>query len=346
MHLLLLLACTDDPYVLDTSVTDTGVPECGRVRGTRAVLLYQDDGSTVRSPIETPTTADLATGVAGPVIDDRTYVAALGASTIRSYDGGCNWETGGTLPTGDWRLLGAGARVYAFDATAARGAWSEDAGLTWTPFDTVEPFIGLPVVDAGDPSRLRGLQSRGIVTSSDGGDTWSVGAALPAELATPAAGGLLSTNLDLAIIGGATGAWRSQNAGVSWTQVLTGDVRAAVFHPDDTAVLFAQETDDAGVATVLRSADSGATWARVVDSSQIELASAPSLWPVPGNPLQALSAFGPRYNENTASTGVNLYLITGGEGTRTTFVSGWTGIRQLAFGGDRWVAAADATAAR
>ncbi|MDP2316016.1 MAG: sialidase family protein [Pseudomonadota bacterium] len=351
MHRLLLLlpllavGCTDKPYVLDTGdLVDTGVPQCGRVRGTESILLYQDNGNTIRSPIETPNEYEITTGVAGPLGDDRTYVALVNGRALQTVDGGCNWEEGGSVPSGDWKLLGAGARVYAFDTLTSSGARSDDFGLTWTAFDAVEAFVGgLPVIDAADPARLRGLQSRGVVTSSDGGETWSVGATLPLDASSLADADLSPGNLDIAVLGAATGSWYSNNAGVSWTPIGPDAVSAIAVHPDDAAVLFATTTNaEDGITTVSRSADSGASWARLVDSSQVSLPALPALWPVPGNPLQALTAFGPVFNENTESDGVNLYVVTGGTGTRTVFVGTWFHINQITFGGDRWVAAVDA----
>ncbi len=339
-----LAACESDKYVLDTSDTaDTGVTQCGRIRGTEGVLMYQDDGSTVRSPLESPNPTDVTTGVAGPLGDDRTYAAVIDGRVLLSVDGGCNWEAQGALGSGDWRLRAAGERIYAFDMRSTAGARSDDGGLSWTPFDAGEAFIGLPVVDPFDPTRLRGLQSRGVVTTADGGDTWTAGAGLPGTLGTPADGDLSATNLEIAVVGGSGGAWRTSDAGGTWLPIIEdAAVTALAIHPDDPAVFFAQSTDGEGVRTISRSADSGGTWARQVDSTQIELSVEPELWPVPGNPLRALAAYGPVYNENTESDGVNLYIVTGGEGTRSIFVGTWFHIHQFAFGGDRWVAAVDA----
>ena len=348
LALLVLSGCNNEPFKLDTGDTaDTGLVQCGRIRGTEAVLMYQDGGTTVRSPLEAPDAADLASGIAGPLGDPGTYVAIGATRALVSLDYGCNWEAQGALPAGDWRARAAGARVYAFDMASAAGARSDDLGLTWAPFDAVEPFIGVPVVDTTNPERLRGLQARGVVTSSDGGETWSVGAGLPPELTGPTDGDIAAGNTDIAVVGGGNGAWRTDNGGTSWAPVLPDvAVTALAIHPDDPAVVFAQATDAEGVHTISRTADSGATWARQVDSAQIPLSTSPELWPVPGDTGRALTAYGPVFNENVGADGLNLYILAAGEGTRTVFVGTWFHLNQGAFGEDRWMAAVDAVSAR
>lgn len=348
LALLALAACTGGkPYTLDTGDTGDGVPLCGRIRGTEAVLMYQDGGATLRSPVDPPTPADAAYGIAGPLGDDRTYLAVGLGRTMLSVDGGCNWEAQGSLGDGAWRLRAAGTRVYAFDTASSTGALTDDFGLTWTPFDTGETFVGVPVVDPADPARLWGVQARGLVSSTDAGATWSVDAALPDTLPTPADADVFAADPAIAVVGGLAGAWRTTDGGATWLPILTeAAVTALVIHPDDAAVLFAQTTDGDGVRTISRSADAGAVWARQVDSDQVALGDAPELWPVPGNPLQALAAYGPVYNENVGADGLNLYIVTAGEGTRTFFVGTWFHLHQVAFGEERWLAAVDAISGR
>lgn len=347
--LLLLAACSGGkPFTLDTGDTaDTGVPLCGRIRGTESILMYQEGGGTLRSPLDPPTATDISYGVAGPIGDDRTYVAVGTSRAMVSVDGGCNWESQGAVADGRWRLRGAGTRVYAFDTASSAGARSDDLGVTWSPFDAGAAFVGVPVVDPADPARIRGVQAGGVVTSTDGGETWTAGAALPEGLGAALDADLLASDLDQIVVGGAGGAFRTTDGGATWSPIVTdAAVTALAIHPDDGAVLFAQTLDDAGVRTISRSADGGAVWARQVDSNQVALGDAPELWPVPGNPLQALAAYGPVYNEDTESDGVNLYVVTASEGTRTFYVGTWFHMHQIAFGAERWIAAVDAAPAR
>lgn len=164
---LILLACTDkssdDPRTFDSDTA--GV--CGRVRGANGILLYEDGGDDLHAPTEPPDDVH-TTGVTGPVGSGSGMIAAYGGNVLVSADTGCNWEEAGNLPAGgDWALVAAGTRVYAFDRASSTGARSDDLGETWTPFDSVEPFLDPPVWDGA--SRLRGVQARGVATSDDGG---------------------------------------------------------------------------------------------------------------------------------------------------------------------------------
>lgn len=340
----LVAACADAPFGVDTgSLSDTGGTACGRVRDTEGILVYQDNGNSVRAPLEAPSTTQVTTGVAGPLTDGTSYVAVTDGQTMHSSDGGCNWTRMGSIPAGNWELVAAGARVYGFDTHSTAAAWSDDFGQSWTPFDVGEPFIGgIPVVDISDPARIRGLQARGVVTSTDAGQTWSVGAPLPAGATNPSDADVSPFDLNVAVLGAATGAWFTTNAGSSWTTVATDRVSAVAVHPHDKTSLFAAMMNPEGVSMVSRSADSGATWTRLVDSSQVALPSSARLWPVPGNPAQVLTAFGPTYNADTEAMGVNLYVVTAGTGTHTAFVGSFFHVNQVSFGPDRWVAAVDA----
>ena len=108
--LLLLTACAGD-LITDTVVgdgTDTSAPVCGRVRGTNGVLLYQDDGTTVRAPVDPPTEATRGTGVTGPLdASGLVWAAVVNGRVFTSQDAGCNWTGVGNLPgTADWALRG------------------------------------------------------------------------------------------------------------------------------------------------------------------------------------------------------------------------------------------------
>lgn len=343
--LSLSLACSGgDDGVVGDDTGDTGLPQCGRIRGTEGVLMYQETGAAVRSPLETPNTYEVTSGVAG-MDDGLTWLAVVSGQVMISTDAGCNWDDAGSLPDGDWRLVSAGDRVYAFDGAAGAVALSEDLGVTWLSKSAGAAFVGA-AVDPTLPNRLGVVFAAGLGISVDGGDSWTIAGTAPAGPSSLAAGDVLASNMDVAVLGGPEGAWRTTDGGATWTQVFTeGAVTAIVTHPDDSEVLFAQATAE-GTPTIYRTSDGGGDWARQVDGSQVVLQDEARLWGVPGNPLQALSTSGPVHNENTDSDGVNLYIVTAGEGTRTTYVGGWSHISQVAFGSDRWIAAVDATTAR
>jgi photosystem II stability/assembly factor-like uncharacterized protein len=306
--------------------------------------MYQEDGAAVRSPLEAPNTYEVTTGVAG-LDDGVTWLAVISGKVLVSVDAGCNWDDAGSLPDGDWRLVAAGDRIYAFDGAAGNVALSEDIGVSWTSKPAGGPFVGA-AVDHTLPNRLAAIFAGGLGVSVDAGDTWTIAGTAPAGPTTMVAGDVLASNFDVAVVGGPEGAWRTSDGGATWTQAFDeGSVTAIITHPDDSNVMFAQATSD-DTATIYRTSDAGGDWAKQVDSSQVVLQDEARLWGVPGNVLRAISTSGPVHNDNTDSDGVNLYIVTAGEGTRTTYVGGWSHISQVTFGADRWIAAVDATAAR
>jgi len=342
--LLALLACNpdkDDPTV--TISDDTGV-ECGRVRGTSYAVMIAD-GTTLVAPVAAPDATSRAMSVAGPLSDGFTWVLAVDGQTFASTDGGCNWESVGGLPAAnDWSFTLAGDRVYAFDRGSGAGARSDDAGSSWTPFDAGEAFIGKPTADAADPERLRGLQSRGVVTSTDGGTTWTAVGVFP-EGATDA--WVHPANLDVLAAATPAGIFYTRGGGVSWDDVSAtlpqdattpgvSGLRVAI-HPDDDNRLFALSEDSTGLITLSMSADHGATWTRIVDSTGITLDASTLLRPTPGNVDQVIGA----YATSAESLGTNLYTATAGAGARTLHFGTWFNVRELVVTPDRWMLAAD-----
>jgi hypothetical protein len=340
--LLGLLACTDKPYELDTSEPeDTGLGVCGKVRGTTGILMYaeDDDGLTVKPPLDTPNDTQVTTGVAGPV-DDVSFLAVTDGDVIRSDDKGCNWTAVGALPDGDWGLVQAGSSVYAFDRGSSAGARTDDLGLNWTAFDTGGVFLGLPTVDATNPMRVRGVQARGVVTTDDGGATWPVSGSLPtAEY--PATGSSASTgNLDLLLLAGPGGIYRTVNGGSSWELVFynQGDAYTVAIHPDDGDIAFAFARDEAGTLAAWHF--EGHTWTMLATETQIEIVQGLDLYPVPGDTRTVVAGHGPVLNDDDERS-LALYQMTAGEGTDLTRVTMYYHLHQLAFGDDRWVAAVD-----
>lgn len=334
-----LAACTGDDPIYDTG-TPPGTPQCGRVRGTTGVLLYQGGGDTVASPNDVPDATSRTTSVAG--LDDLTYLAVTDGRVLRSEDAGCNWQAAGALPSDRrWALVAAGSRVYAFDADGGDGARTDDGGLNWTAFSAGEAFAAAPTVDAADPDRLRGVQARGVVTSSDGGDTWPVSGDLPAELPAPTTAAATPANLDEIIIGGVGGAWRTLNGGRSWTAAYAvGDVASVAVYPDDGDVVYLHALDAEGVAAIWRTEDAGGDWQKLVDAGSVEMGGVMPLWPVPGDARTVLSGYGPVDNSE-GDPSLALYVVNADTGTHSVRITDYFAIHGMAFGADRWVAAVD-----
>ena len=353
LALLPLLACGGSvaPTVKDDTADTADSPVCGRVRGTGGVLLYQEDATVVRTPADTPQPTETGTGIAGPLDDaGLQWMAVVGGRVFLSEDAGCNWEPRGSLPPdGDWALRGArtdtGARVYAFARATGAIARTDDLGRSWEAFDADGTFVGVPVVAAADPERLRGVQARGVVTSTDGGASWTVTGTLPPGMSAPRGADVWAGDLDTVWVAGPGGAWESNGGGAGWQQRYdAGDAYNVAVMPDEgTGAWVLARTTDGLLATWSwdgDAADSGETvpsWDRALDEVQAPIVESSPLWPIPGEPTRALSAHGP-VTSNAGDPAVNLYLMEGGTGTRTVRVGTFVGIRDLGFGDDRWLA--------
>jgi hypothetical protein len=286
--------------------------------------------------------------VAGPLSDGLTWIDSEGGRIQRSIDAGCNWEGVGNLPaSGWWELQPAGDRVYAFDRGSSDAARSDDQGVSWTPFDTGGTFVGDVTVDPADPARLRGMQERGVVSSTDGGDSWQVTGTAPAGTLRDAS--VSPQDLDTIVVGTDVGISFTRGGGTTWDEVgatfpqdatVPGiTVPQVAVHPDDADVLFAVGQDTTGLYSVARSPDHGGTWALLVTSQALNghLDDTSELWPVPGNTDQALLTYG----SSLDAYGIDLHTMTLGDSTRSLHVGGWSHIEDVDFGADRVIAAVD-----
>ncbi len=327
---------------------------CGRIRGTSSILLYQDGGTTVRTPLEAPEESDVGTAVVS-LWDElqRDWLAVARGRVLQSEDAGCTWSQIGTLSTsGTWALRSTrtddGVRLWAFDRRSGATATSSDGGRSWEAHDAGEPFVVIPVVSAADPMRLRGVQARGVVTSTDGGVTWTVTAALPEGVMFPSGGDVRALDPDALLLAAPGGAWSSSDGGTTWDDLYdNGDAYTAVWHPTDPNArwLVARGSDSAlGVwAWTLNDTDPrGGTWSRVLDELQLPVDTAMRIWPLPDDPAGALSSFGPTTNDAGEPAG-NLYLLRTDATTRTVRVGTFTRIHDIAFRDDRWLAAVEGT---
>ncbi len=346
--LLALVACTssdkDTTRTYDTG-GDTGNPECGRLRGTSGVMMFQADDA-VRASVDAADPTTDSHSVAGPLTDGLTWLLSNGPQVLASVDAGCNWDRVGSLPaTGWWNLVVAGDRVYAFDRDSSDAARSDDGGVGWTPFDTGEAFVGWPVPDAGDPNRVRGVQARGVVTTSDGGDSWQVTGSAPAGTLRDAS--LVATDLDTIAVATTTGVAYTRGGGTTWDEIGAGlpedltspgrTVAKVAIHPENIDVLWALSQATTGVYSIARTEDHGGAWARQVDSDGANLNDASGLWPVRGRTDQVASS----YASSVDAYGIDLHTVTVTVGTHTLHVGSYYGFSNLVMDDDRWLAAVD-----
>lgn len=342
LSLTALAGCTGKGDDIGHTFDSDTASVCGRVRGANGILLFEDNGETLRAPTEAPSTTIQTSGVAGPVGGPTNMVAVYGGNVLVSTDTGCNWSEAGSLPArGDWSLVAAGDRVYAFDRLGSSGAWSDDFGDSWTPFDSAEPFLDPPTWDGA--SRLRGVQARGVVTSEDGGATWALAGTPPF---TPTGGWVSPTNLDVAVIAGEGGVAISHTGGSTFEDISatlvgveSGPVAGlrAVTSPVDDDVVYAITDATDGVRTIQRSVDGGLSWDRQGDSTQITIGDDARLYPLPSDSAMVLTS-----SYVAAEDKMNLYRITAGEGIHSVGIGGYTKLEQVAITEDRWAAAVSA----
>ena len=184
-------------------------------------------------------------------IGDRIF-AGTDAGLFHSDDGGESWTFAGLADREVWQLRsGGGSTVYAATQPAALFR-SEDGGGAWRELPAFAGFPGakewcLPLtpplpararalaVDREDPRRiLVGVEVGGIMSSIDGGETWSL--ALPGGnpdlhmmFAHPerpetlyASTGYGRVHGEAARIEGNAGVFRSDDRGATWRYVWAG----------------------------------------------------------------------------------------------------------------------------
>lgn len=242
--------------------------------------------------------------------------------------------------------------------TASGGVWrSTDDGFTWTPLTDTQCALTTGAM-ARDPSSASivyvatgegngGLLGCGVLRTTDGGDTWTLGNSGLHTANTNSSGVFSSLVVDPTNAGTANtvllgttnyinaGVVRSTDAGASWTVVHnTGPANSLIAHPTKPFTYYVTDRVNSPVTTrgVYRSTDAGATWSElpplpVADASQIgrtELAvstSAPNLlWALVGNLTTGgfLGLF--RYDENTnVWTTLPAVGVNGGFGTQQSY---------------------------
>lgn len=177
----------------------------------------------------------------------------------RSTDGGATFtKTTGPAQVSDVHALGASGSTAYLASPLAGLLISGDGGASWQVRNPQvgKTFMGTLLVDPADAQHLIAPDMQnGLVTSVDGGRTWTV-------LGGPQ--GAMSVAWDpnnterLVAVGMAGGAF-SNDGGRTWTDVtLPAGTSAATFSPDG-AILYAAGLDGSN-ARVRASADRGKTW--------------------------------------------------------------------------------------
>jgi hypothetical protein len=339
LPLAALAAC--DPSSGDKLDTlDSGNIACDRIHGATGVLMLEDGGDTFHFPTAAPDSAVDTTSTGGPLGDGVSWGAFFGGRWLTSEDSGCNWDDkGGKVPsTGDWDLVVTRDVLYAFDRASSAGATTRNGGDSWTATDSGEPFLGDVTVDPDMVGRLRGVQSRGVLTSEDDGTNWTLSASPPE--ASVLWGSVWAGGVDTVAAVSSTAVYLSVTGGASWTNI-TGSLTSESFtparvaiHPDDADSIFVSGTDDDGGA-IYWTGDGGTTWKQRALQRQVDLDGDAPLWPAPGYPEEVISAWA----TTEGDYGINLYRIDA-TGIHTVHVSSYWAVNDVSFRSDgAWIVA-------
>jgi photosystem II stability/assembly factor-like uncharacterized protein len=188
--------------------------------------------------------------------DDGSIVIAGHEVFTASRDGGATWaRIPADLPSldihGFTRDPVDPARMWAYLATG--GLWeSTDFGAHWTEVRADNVAFPLAVRD-GSTTRLLGVDANGLVTSTDGGRTWTTLRQPPTYPMTAIAA---SPDGRTVYAGAPDGLYRSDDGGRTWSPTgYRGSAFAVATTPDGEAVaVVSRETE------FFRSPDRGATW--------------------------------------------------------------------------------------
>lgn len=204
----------------------------------------------------------LASGHPDP--EEQPELTPPNLGLISSTDGAKTWETislrGDTdfhsldsalLPNGEFRVVG-------YDASRGLIRTSDDSGASWTagtPLDVADL-----VVDPVNADRVLATTAKGVMESTDGGQTFAPAVAAPPLYLIDAAdevegGGLVGIDVNGAI-------WRSEPSG-EWIEAGTVQGVPEALHFVGGSAPWLVVSDERGIVA---SEDYGATWTVVAES--------------------------------------------------------------------------------
>jgi photosystem II stability/assembly factor-like uncharacterized protein len=238
---------TDDVH----SLAFVGADPTHMLFGHHGGLLESRDGGRTWSPL--PVRDDAMSTVPA---DDGSIVIAGHEVFTASRDGGATWAPiPADLPSldihGFTRDPGDAARMWAYPATG--GLWeSTDFGATWIGVRADNVAFPIAVRD-GSTTRLLGIDATGLVTSTDGGRTWTTLGQPPTYPMTS----LAATPDGRTLYAGAPdGLFRSDDGGWTWSATgYRGSAFAVATTPDGATVAVVSQATE-----IFRSSDRGSTW--------------------------------------------------------------------------------------
>jgi hypothetical protein len=188
------------------------------------------------------------------------FATASPAKLFRSDDGGATWED---AATSGWMVSYAKSDVQrVFLGVGSTVAVSTNGGTTFGAPVEVGALVNGISVDPTDANRVYVATERGVVSSSDGGNTYtftSIGISavnLGAVVVHP-------TQPDNVLVGGPDAVYRTTNGGVAWSlATLEGPITALTYDPQNANTVYACNLN----GTFFKSTTSGQTWGAGVDS--------------------------------------------------------------------------------
>lgn len=153
----------------------------------------------------------------------------------------------------------------------AGGIWkSTDAGITWSPLSDNLPQIGVSgIVVAHNNSNViyiatgdrdaTDTYSVGILKSTDGGVTWNTtGLSFTNTFTTASDIYMHPTDSNILWVATSAGLYKTTNAGVSWTNVLSGNIKDIKLKPGDPNTIYAVKP-----SSFHKSTDGGTTFSTI-----------------------------------------------------------------------------------
>ena len=187
--------------------------------------------------------------------------------------------------------------------TPGGGIWkSVSHGKNWFPVSDFLPTLAISHISVNpknpdivyaatgdfDISGMTSTEARGVIKSTDGGDTWSFtglvndtsyrGSALRKILINP-------VSPDRLFAAGRRGIWLSTDAGDNWTRVCDSIISDLEMHPTNPDILYAPMINlwGSGTTGILKSNDAGRTWSALetnlppqTEISRMDLAISPA----------------------------------------------------------------------
>ncbi|MDD4004186.1 MAG: hypothetical protein PHW69_03160 [Elusimicrobiaceae bacterium] len=205
--------------------------------------------------------------------NDNDILLAAGAQSVyRSIDAGNTWSAvlNGIKPAAVSFAPGQAGRAYANSSYAGATYRSDDSGATWVFVSSMNiPYAAVAIGMPADPADARLIygadnETRAVYKSAGGGNgDWvsihslADDGSVITQLIAPSTGTVCFTVAKTGY-GNSGAVYCSTDTGTTWNSTVTLSVFSLAANPGNPADLYA-----GGYQTVLRSTDSGATWAGI-----------------------------------------------------------------------------------